>query len=188
MSSYFSNITELQRRFTTHPSIGCAPTRSMLQLRLRNRGDFTEAFTADRLTRVFGFDRVFQNVQICKSKGETLGEIDTLVLFGDRAIVLQAKSKKLTLGARKGNDRLLQVDFKGRRFRTLLIRHSRALTYLAILLSLCVLRTVEPSHSLGARRLFSLYRSSPTTIQRWHSNLASSCKQSLPSESPLRSL
>ena len=79
---------------------------------LRNRGDFTEAFAADRLTRVFGFDRVFQNVQICKSKGETLGEIDTLVLFGDRAIVLQAKSKKLTLGARKGNDRQLQVDFK----------------------------------------------------------------------------
>ena len=79
---------------------------------LRNRGAFTEAFAAERLTRVFGFDQVFQNVQICKSKGETLGEIDTLVLFGDRAIVLQAKSKKLTLRARQGNDRQLQVDFK----------------------------------------------------------------------------
>ena len=79
---------------------------------LRHRGDFTEAFASERLARVFGFDRVFQNVEILKSKGETLREIDTLVLFGDRAIVLQAKSKKLTLGARKGNDLRLQGDFK----------------------------------------------------------------------------
>ena len=79
---------------------------------LRHRGDFSEAFAVERLTRVFGSDRVFQNVEILKSKGETLGEIDTLVLFGDRAIVLQAKSKKLTLAARKGNDLRLQGDFK----------------------------------------------------------------------------
>ena len=52
---------------------------------LRHRGDFSEAFAAERLTRVFGSDRVFQNVEILKSKGETLGEIDILVLFGDRA-------------------------------------------------------------------------------------------------------
>ena len=79
---------------------------------LRHRGDFTEAFSVERLTHVFGFDRVFQNVEILKSKDETMGEIDVLVLFGDRAIVLQAKSKKLTLGARKGNDLWLQGDFK----------------------------------------------------------------------------
>jgi len=42
-----------------------------------------------------------------------LGEIDTLVLFADRAIVAQAKSKKLTLLARKGNDLQLQTDFRG---------------------------------------------------------------------------
>ena len=79
---------------------------------LRHRGDFSEAFAVERLTRVFDSDRVFQNVEILKSKGETLCEIDILVLFGDRAIVLQAKSKKLTLGARKGNDLRLQGDFK----------------------------------------------------------------------------
>ena len=33
-------------------------------------------------------------------------------MFGDRVIILQAKSKKLTLEARKGNDRLLRSDFK----------------------------------------------------------------------------
>jgi hypothetical protein len=41
-----------------------------------------------------------------------MGEIDTLVLFGNRTIVVQAKSKKLTLAARKGNDLQLQADFK----------------------------------------------------------------------------
>lgn len=79
---------------------------------LRNRGDFTEAFAADRLAHVFGADRVFQNVEIRKSKATTLGEIDVLVIFGNRAIVVQAKSKKLTLEARTGNDRQLRSDFK----------------------------------------------------------------------------
>ena len=79
---------------------------------LRHRGEFTEAFALDRLKRVFGDGRVYQNVEIRKSKSETLGEIDVLVIYGNRIIVLQAKSKKLTLEARKGNDRLLQSDFK----------------------------------------------------------------------------
>src|SRR5690606_23500798 len=39
--------------------------------------------------------------------------IDTLVLIADHAIVVQAKSKRLTLLARKGNDLQLQADFKG---------------------------------------------------------------------------
>ncbi len=83
-----------------------------VQTALRHRGEFTETFAAARLRRVFGAQRVFQNVEMFRVKGQLLGEIDVLVLFGDRAIVLQAKSKKLTLPARKGNDRLLQTDFK----------------------------------------------------------------------------
>ena len=79
---------------------------------LQHRGEFAEAFVAERLAHVFGSDHVFKNVEIFKSKGEVLGEIDVLVCFGNRAIVLQAKSKKLTLEARKGNDRQLQHDFK----------------------------------------------------------------------------
>lgn len=81
---------------------------------MKNRGAFTEEFSAARLERVFGTDSVFRNVDIwetsaCKKK---LGEIDALVLIGDRAIVVQAKSKKLTLTARKGNDLQLRADFK----------------------------------------------------------------------------
>jgi len=77
-----------------------------------NRGRFTEALAVEHLTSTFGEKHVFANVDIWKSKGEKLGEIDVLVVFGDRAIVLQAKSKRLTLEARKGNDLQIKDDFK----------------------------------------------------------------------------
>ena len=77
-----------------------------------NRGVFAESFAAERLSRVFGAERVFRNVEVLASKRTTLGEIDVLVMLGNHAIVVQAKSKKLTLGARKGNDGLLRKDFQ----------------------------------------------------------------------------
>ena len=51
-------------------------------------------------------------VNILEKKGVIAGEIDVLVLFANRAIVLQAKSKKLTLESRKGNDLAIKKDFK----------------------------------------------------------------------------
>lgn len=79
---------------------------------LQHRGEFTEDFAEERLSRVFGRNQVFRNVEIERAKGKTLGEIDVLAIFGNRAIVLQAKSKKLTMEARKGNDQLLRNDFR----------------------------------------------------------------------------
>jgi hypothetical protein len=78
----------------------------------KNRGTFTEEFAGERLSEVFGPANVYRNVEIWRSKGNNLGEIDVLVVFADRAIVLQAKSKRLTLAARKGNDLQLQSDFR----------------------------------------------------------------------------
>ncbi|WP_373543973.1 SEC-C metal-binding domain-containing protein [Chamaesiphon sp.] len=78
----------------------------------KHRGEFTEKFSAERLKLVFGEDRVFENINIVDSRGKTVGEIDVLVVFANRAIVLQAKSKKLTIPARKGNDNCLRSDFK----------------------------------------------------------------------------
>lgn len=77
-----------------------------------NRGEFVENVAVEWLSHVFGKHNVFKNVEIKASKRETSGEIDVLVLYADRVIILQAKSKKLTLAARKGNDNLLQDDFK----------------------------------------------------------------------------
>lgn len=79
---------------------------------MQHRGEFTEEFSAERLKLVFGEDHVFLNIDVYDSKKNRAGEIDVLVVFGNRAILLQAKSKKLTIAARKGNDNSLQDDFK----------------------------------------------------------------------------
>lgn len=76
------------------------------------RGEFTEDLAKECLERVFGEQNVYTNVDIYKSKKENLGEIDVLALFGNRAIILQAKSKQLTIEARKGNDGQIKSDFK----------------------------------------------------------------------------
>lgn len=79
---------------------------------MNNRGNFTESFSAHRLSRVFGKKNVFTNVLILDSRKNIACEIDVLVVYSDRAIVLQAKSKKLTIASRKGNDLKLRDDFK----------------------------------------------------------------------------
>lgn len=77
----------------------------------KHRGDFTEAFALRRLADVFGEARVYRGVTLSRRKGDTISDIDTLVLFADRAIVLQAKSKRLTQAARRGADLQLRKDF-----------------------------------------------------------------------------
>ncbi|GMM92992.1 SEC-C metal-binding domain-containing protein [Qipengyuania sp. MTN3-11] len=77
-----------------------------------NRGRFTEQIVADRLAEVFGKSNVFRNVNLERGRSNRAGEIDVFVKFGDRALVIQCKSKKLTLEARKGNDGQLKSDFK----------------------------------------------------------------------------
>ena len=78
---------------------------------MSHRGRFTEEFSRERLEFVFGKDKVYSNVDVFKSK-DKVGEIDVLVIFGNRAIVLQAKSKRLTLEARRGNDGRIKDDFQ----------------------------------------------------------------------------
>ncbi|WP_146448189.1 MULTISPECIES: NERD domain-containing protein [Vibrio] len=77
----------------------------------KHRGAFTEDFTAERLALIFGEENVLTNIDIFDGKGKA-GEIDVLVTFGRFAIVVQAKSKKLTIEARKGNGKQLEDDFK----------------------------------------------------------------------------
>lgn len=79
---------------------------------MANRGKFTEEFSARRLAIVFGKSNVYSNVNVFTSKDTRAGEIDVLVLFGDRVILLQAKSKQLTIPARQGDDKHLRTDFK----------------------------------------------------------------------------
>lgn len=86
----------------------------------KNRGIFTEQFSKECLEKVFGTENVFTNIniedlskEIGRKKGDNVvGEIDVLVTYANKVIILQAKSKKLTIEARKGNFRAISNDFK----------------------------------------------------------------------------
>ena len=86
--------------------------RNYFNTAMIHRGRFTEEFSRERLELVFGKSNVHANVDIYEGKDKKVGEIDVLVLFGNRAIVLQAKSKRLTLESRRGNDRQIKEDFQ----------------------------------------------------------------------------
>jgi hypothetical protein len=86
--------------------------RSYAAIALGHRGNFAEKVAYDRLVAVFGTEHVFANATIEKKKSERRGEIDVLAVYGDTAIILQAKSKRLTIEARKGNDLQIKDDFK----------------------------------------------------------------------------
>jgi hypothetical protein len=77
---------------------------------MRHRGAFTERYAAQRLRTVFGTANVHENINLHQGK-DIVGEVDVLVVFGDRILVVQAKAKKLTLEARNGNDGQLRTDF-----------------------------------------------------------------------------
>ncbi|MEP6342066.1 MAG: SEC-C metal-binding domain-containing protein [Maricaulaceae bacterium] len=76
-----------------------------------NRGAFLETKILERLRRVFGIKNVFENVEVFRGKNR-VGEIDVLVVYVDRLIIVQAKSKTLTLKAQQGSFTHLEDDFK----------------------------------------------------------------------------
>ena len=78
----------------------------------KHRGEFVERAASELLKKVFGAENVYENVLIKSGKND-LGEIDVLVLYGEFAIIVQAKSKRLTLQARSGDKLALSRDYKG---------------------------------------------------------------------------
>ena len=81
------------------------------KIALRNRGDATERITHNLLAEVFNSDSLFRGVKI-KQHGQDVTDIDVLAVLGNNAIIVQAKSKKLTIPARMGNPEGLISDFK----------------------------------------------------------------------------
>lgn len=76
----------------------------------KNRGEAAEDIVEDLLVKVFGRDRTFKQVKVKDKKGD-LTDIDLLAVAGNKAIVFQVKSKKLTIFARCGNDEKIKKDF-----------------------------------------------------------------------------
>jgi hypothetical protein len=102
----------LEQSLYESPIFWMGDDRAYRDTAFSNRGKFVEHFSESRLEAVFGKRAVYANMRIPDVKGKDAGEIDTLVLFADRAIVVQAKSKRLTLEARKGNDNMIRADFR----------------------------------------------------------------------------
>jgi hypothetical protein len=79
----------------------------------RNRGETGEEIVYEFLSRVFGENRTFRSVKVTTQKGRDDTDIDILCVLGSKALCVQVKSKKLTELSRTGNDKQLQIDFKG---------------------------------------------------------------------------
>lgn len=78
----------------------------------KHRGEATEEICFEMLRAVCGPGNVFRDVKITRNKGKTVSDIDILALLGNKAVVVQAKSKKLTQLAKQGDEKQLRSDFK----------------------------------------------------------------------------
>jgi len=94
------------------PFYWMAQDKPYLPALTKNRGDFTESFVAERLGLVFGNEHVHLNIDVFETKATKVSDIDVLVVWGNRVVIVQAKSKRLTLESRKGNDQVIRDDFK----------------------------------------------------------------------------
>ena len=79
---------------------------------LFNRGEATEQIASEMLEDVFGKGNVHRGVKVRKGN-QDITDIDVLAFAGNKAIVVQAKSKKMTELAKKGDEESVRRDFRG---------------------------------------------------------------------------
>lgn len=75
-----------------------------------NRGKATEDIAYEILLPVFGTG-LFRNIRVQNQKAQDVTDIDILAIGGNKAVVFQAKSKRLTELSRLGNTEKLKKDF-----------------------------------------------------------------------------
>ncbi|KJC52555.1 hypothetical protein UB31_09725 [Bradyrhizobium sp. LTSP849] len=78
-----------------------------------HRGSFLEKTAAHIFRSVFGAKNVYENVTIRDGSKDIAGEVDVLIAYGEFVLVVQAKSKRVTLKARSGDTEALRTDFEG---------------------------------------------------------------------------
>ena len=77
----------------------------------KNRGTTAEIITRDLLIPAFGSNRVHRGVKVRRGKTD-ITDLDTLAISGNKALIVQCKSKKLTITARSGDGPTIRTDFK----------------------------------------------------------------------------
>lgn len=116
------------------PFYWMAADQAYADVSFAHRGLATEEITVELLVPVFGAENVFTGVEF-RSGDRVLGEIDVLAIVGDRAVIVQCKSKRLTVLARSGDTEKLREDFaaavqtaydQGLECRQLLLEHQVA--------------------------------------------------------------
>lgn len=86
--------------------------RSYRATALLNRGKYAESATAQLLRNVFGDKNVYRDVEVRAKKGKTVTDIDVLAVVGNKAVIAQVKSKRLTELSKLGDDKTLASDFE----------------------------------------------------------------------------
>ena len=77
----------------------------------KNRGTTAEVITRDLLIPAFGSNRVHRGVKVRRGKTD-ITDLDTLAISGNKALIVQCKSKKLTITSRSGDGPTIRTDFK----------------------------------------------------------------------------
>lgn len=79
---------------------------------LGHRGEFAQTAAAELLAKVFGAGNVHTQVEVRKTKNQLVTDIDVLAIAGNKAVVVQVKSKRLTELAKLGDAPSLNHDFQ----------------------------------------------------------------------------
>ena len=108
---YLFQLTVLAQSMYESPIFWMRNDKTYCKFADEHRGNFTEDFTYKKLVSVFGKENVYVNIDIFKNSSEKIGEVDILVKYGSKYLVVQAKSKGMTLSSRKGQVELVKDDF-----------------------------------------------------------------------------
>lgn len=108
---YLFQTTALAQSMYESPIFWMRSDKSYVNTAVKHRGEFTESFAFKRLEKVFGEGNVYCNLDIFKNASEKVGEVDILAKFGTKFLIIQAKSKGMTIPARQGKVHLVKDDF-----------------------------------------------------------------------------
>lgn len=77
-----------------------------------SRGRSTENLVYDLIRSAFGGEKLYRRLVVREEGKKDVSEIDVLFIIGDKALIIQAKSKKLSLKARRGSQEAQLRDFQ----------------------------------------------------------------------------
>lgn len=102
----------LSRSINESPFYWMLNDEEYMDFALTNRGKAVVNVAFEFLKPIFGKKNVFRDVKVYKSINKLLTDIDLLVLFRNKAVIFQIKSKRLTTLSRMGDDKSLEDDFE----------------------------------------------------------------------------